>query len=71
MYIYKGNNSNLYIFNKNDVNTNVLEEGGIIVNDGNNFIKINLKNVYKEFLNNGFSIKGYGFSIKAIYLEEN
>ena len=71
MYIYKGNNSNLYIFNKNDVNTNVLEEGGIIVNNGNNFIKINLKNVYKEFLKNGFSIKGYGFSIKAIYLEQS
>ena len=26
---------------------------------------------YKDFLKNGFSIKGYGFSIKAIYLEQN
>ena len=71
MYIYKGDNSQLFNFGKNVVNAQVLEEGGIEVPKGNNFIRINLENDYEEFLSYGFIIKGYGFSIKAVHLEKN
>ena len=70
MYLFKGETSNIFHFNSSDVNFNVASDGGIAVSKGKTEVKINLKGVYKEFLDRGFTLKGYGFSVKAVYLQK-
>ena len=44
------------------------DDGGIIVSKGQNEVRLNLSGVYKDFLDRGFTLKGYGFSVKTIYI---
>ena len=70
MYLFKGESPNVFHFNSSDVNVEISGDGGITVCEGKSAVKINLKGVYKDLLNRGFTLKGYGFSVKAVYLEK-
>ena len=69
MYLFKGESSNIIRFNSTDVSAKVHADGGISVDEGKNDIRFKLAGYYKDFTDKGFTIKGYGFAVKAVYLD--
>ena len=69
MYLFKGESSNIIRFNSTDVSAKVHADGGISVDEGKNDIRFKLAGYYKDFADKGFTIKGYGFAVKAVYLD--
>ena len=70
MYLFKGETSSVFHFNATDVNANVAGDGGITLSEKESAVKIHLTGVYKELLKRGFTLKGYGFSANAVYLDK-
>ena len=68
LFLFKGETSNVFHFNALDVNLPMGDDGGIIVSKGQNEVRLSLSGVYKDFLDKGFTLKGYGFSVKTIYI---
>ena len=58
MYLFKGESPNVFHFNASDVNSKIGGDGGITVFEGKSSVKINLRGVYKDLLNRGFTLKG-------------
>ena len=69
MFLLRGETSSVIRFNANDLNAPICQDGGIAVPEGKNEIRISLSDVCEDFLNNGFSLKGYGFAVTAVYLD--
>ena len=69
MYLFKGESSNVFRFNSTDVSAPVHADGGISIDEGKNDIRFKLAGYYKDFAGKGFTIKGYGFAVKAVYLD--
>ena len=56
-------------FDKSKINTDVKEDGGIIIPEGNNLIKIGLDKNYEKIKEKGIKLIGYGFGLKTIYAQ--
>ena len=67
MFIFKGESPNVIHFN--DISATVAQDGGITIPEGKSEIRIHLDEVYQDLLDNGFTLKGYGFTVKAVYLD--
>ena len=70
LYFYQGNTSSSIKFDLNNINISISNDNGLIIPSGNRLLSINLLDKYKLFKENGITIKGYGFSIKSIYFNE-
>ena len=68
LYLFKGETLNAFILDSLAVNFDVAGDGGIGVSEGKSRVKISLSGIYKDLLNKGLTIKGYGFSVDAVYL---
>ena len=69
MYLFKGESANVIRFNSTDVSAPIHADGGISVKEGKNDIRFKLAGYYKDLADKGFTLKGYGFAVKAVYLD--
>ena len=69
MFLFKGETLNVLRFNSSDVNTKIGSDGGFVIPKGPNEVRMKLTGVYKELLDKGFTLKGYGFSVKSVYVD--
>ena len=69
MYVFRGDSPSVILFNANEINASVGADGGITVPEGKSEIRINLNTLFGDFLNRGFSIRGYGFAVTSVYIE--
>ena len=69
MFLFKGESPNVIHFNSDDINVSIAQDGGITIPEGKCEIRIRLGEVYKDLLDNGFTLKGYGFAVKSLYIE--
>ena len=69
MYLFKGESQNIIRFNSTDVSAKIHADGGISVSEGKNDIRFKLAGYYKDLTDKGFTIKGYGFAVKAVYFD--
>ena len=69
MFVLRGETANVIRFNSTLVSLPVNEDGGITIPEGKGEVKIKLRDVYKVFIDKGFTIKGYGFAVKSVYLK--
>ena len=70
LYIYQGKTNSTIKFSENKINVKVRSDNGIEIPSGNQIITIDLSENYNIIKENGITIKGYGFSLKKIYLNE-
>ena len=69
LYILKGETQIPINFEADKVNTEIKEDGGIIIPKGNNLIKVSLNKISYIFREKGVTLMGYGFGLKALYIE--
>ena len=69
MYLFKGESANVIYFNSTDVSAPIHADGGISVKEGKNDIRLKLAGYYKDLADKGFTLKGYGFAVQAVYLD--
>ena len=69
MFLLRGETPDVIRFNATHVSATVGEDGGITIPPGKDEIRINLADVYKDFNEKGFTVKGYGFAVNAVYLD--
>ena len=69
MFLFRGETQSIIRLNTDAVNVPVAQDGGILVPEEKSEIRINLGEVYDLFLSEGFTAKGYGFAVKAVYLD--
>lgn len=69
MFLFKGETSNVFHFNATDVNSHVADDGGINVSTESKNIRLKLTGYYKDFSSKGFTLKGYGFAVKSVYVD--
>ena len=70
LYIYQGKTDSIIKFAQNKINMKVRSDNGIEIPSGNHLITIDLSDNYNIIKDNGITIKGYGFSLKNIYFNE-
>ena len=70
LYIYQGKTNSTIKISENKINVKVRSDNGIEIPSGNQIITIDLSENYNIIKENGITIKGYGFSLKKIYLNE-
>ena len=68
--LFRGKSNSIIKFNSKDVNTTVNGNGSIIVPAGRKLIVIDIKDHCDIFKNEGVTIKGIGFGLNSIYLNE-
>ena len=69
LYILKGETQIAINFEVDKVNAEIKEDGGIIIPKGNNLIKVSLNKISYIFREKGVTLMGYGFGLKALYIE--
>ena len=69
LYILKGETQIAINFESDKVSTEIKEDGGIIIPKGNNLIKVSLNKTSYIFREKGVTLIGYGFGLKALYIE--
>ena len=69
MFLFKGESLNVIHFNSTDISSTVAQDGGIAIRDGRTEVRVKLEGVYEDFLQKGFTLKGYGFAVNAVYLD--
>jgi hypothetical protein len=69
MFLFKGESPNVIHFNPDEINVSIAQDGWITIPEGKCEIRIRLGGVYKDLLENGFTLKGYGFAVKSLYIE--
>ena len=67
LFIYNGNSKSIMHIDAKNVNANVGDEGGIALKESK--VIITLGDNVKTFQDVGITLRGYGFSVKAIYLK--
>ena len=70
LYLYSGKNNKIIKFDSKAVNTTINGNGSINVPSGRELIVFNLKDYYNIFKDEGIIIKGIGFGVNSIYLNE-
>jgi heme/copper-type cytochrome/quinol oxidase subunit 2 len=68
--LFKGKSNSIIKFNSKAVNTTVNKNGSIIVPAGRELIVIDIKDYLDIFKNEGLTVKGIGFGLNSIYLNE-
>ena len=69
LFIFKGDTQTVIHFDAKNVNTEVKEDGGIIIPQDNNLVRIALGKKAGIFVDNGVTLVGYGFGLKTAFLE--
>ena len=69
LFVLKGNTQSKVIFDADSVDTEVKEDGAIIIPGGNSLVRITLGKNYEVFMEKGVTLVGYGFGLKTVFLE--
>jgi len=69
LFVLKGNTQSKVIFESDNTDTEVKEDGGIIIPGGNSLVRITLGKNYEVFMQKGVTLVGYGFGLKTVFLE--
>lgn len=69
LFILKGDTQSKVVFDAENLDTEVKEDGGIIIPGGNNLVRITLGKNYELFMEKGVTLVGYGFGLKTVFLE--
>ena len=69
LFVLKGNTQSKVIFDADNVDTEVKEDGAIIIPGGNSLVRITLGKNYEVFMEKGVTLVGYGFGLKTVFLE--
>jgi len=69
LYVLKGNSESRILFDAANVDTDVKEDGAIVIPKGNSLTRITLGKNYELFMENGVTLVGYGFGLKTVFLE--
>ena len=70
LIFFSGISNQIIKFDSKDINVTIKTDGSLEVPSGRELIVINLKNYDNIFMNEGIVIKGYGFAVNSIYLNE-
>ena len=69
LFIYRGETTKIINCGEGNVNGVMGGDGGIAFTESNLTIRISLANSYNVWKSDGVTLRGYGFGVKAIYLE--
>ena len=69
LFVLRGDGDIVIKFDSSKINAEIKEDGGIIVPEGNNLIKIILDKNSEIIMEKGIKIIGYGFGLKTVFLE--
>jgi len=69
LFVLKGNTLTKITFESEQINTEVNQDGGIVIPQGNSLVKIVLGKYANLFMSQGVTLVGYGFGLKTVYLE--
>ena len=69
LFIYRGDTGKIINVGEGNVNGVLGGDGGIALNDDSSVIKVSLATSYNVWKLDGVTLRGYGFSVKAVYLE--
>ena len=69
LFVLKGNTQSKVTFDADNVDTEVKEDGAIIIPGGNSLVRITLGKNYELFMEQGVTLVGYGFGLKTVFLE--